>query len=248
MKALQDQGLLIAVLDHLDDVVDMMRCSVVSKSWHKASAQARPARLCISQLGASEQLSAQHDRTPNYADLTSMQQWLQRKHRQGVFQKVEELSISMRSSFTQECCEASLHMFWQDLLQTADSWQVQSCNLENTKGSLEKTVKLLPTTVRHLTLCIGQLTDTISLSLFDRFPHLQSVELRSTNRYFRSTFILHSTLFNLRRSDLLFHEPFRVTRDCSITACQRKYTRVAPHIFTFADSAQKGSILEDIQL
>lgn len=157
------------------------------------------------------------------------------------------MSISMNLPFTQGAslrelvlyesttCNFSLQRFWRELLQSAECWPVQSCNLENANETLESTVKLLPKTVRHLNLCIGRLTETIYLSLFDRFPYLQSVELRSTNRHFRSTFILDRSAFRLVQKDVLYIEPFKVSRTCSMAACQRMYTQVAPHIYTFSD-------------
>ena len=250
MNLLQDQGLLIAVLDQLVDVGDMARCSVVSKSWHEASRQARPAHLCVLQHAASEPHLTPDEHTFPSAGLSAaaagMQQWLLHKHRQGGFQKVQRLSVSMKSFLHQQLCQASIQRFWQELLQNADSWALESCQLENAQDSLEKTIRLVPTSVQHLTLCIGQLTNTISLSLLDRFPRLKSVELRSYNPHFRSTFILHQPLFNMRRSDLLFHAPFTVTRNCNLTSCQRQYTQVAPHIYTFADQSTQNRDLEKL--
>ncbi len=247
MQALQDQGILMAVFDQLDDVSDMMRCATVSKAWCQASNHARPSRLCISWVDAQVSQQTEGQDTPPNAALSAVQNWLKHKHARGVFQRVQELSISMKPSFTQGVslrelilcesmlCNFSLHRFWRELLQSADCWPVQSCNLENANESLESTVKLLPKTVRNLRLCIGRLTETIYLSLFDRFPYLQSVELRSTNRHFRSTFILDRIAFKLMQKDLLYIEPFKVSRTCSMAACQRRYTQVAPHIYTFTD-------------
>ena len=247
MQALQDQGILMAVFDQLDDVSDMMRCATVSKAWCQASNHAQPSRLCISWVDAQVSQQTEGQDTPPNAALSAVQNWLKHKHARGVFQRVQELSISMKPSFTQGVslrelilcesmlCNFSLHRFWRELLQSADCWPVQSCNLENANESLESTVKLLPKTVRNLRLCIGRLTETIYLSLFDRFPYLQSVELRSTNRHFRSTFILDRIAFKLMQKDLLYIEPFKVSRTCSMAACQRRYTQVAPHIYTFTD-------------
>ena len=247
MQALQDQGILMAVFDQLDDVSDMMRCATVSKAWRQASNHARPSRLCISWVEAQVSQQPEGQDTPPSAALSAVQKWLKHKHARGVFQRVQDLSISMKPSFTpgvslrelvfceSTLCNYSLHRFWRELLQSADCWPVQSCKLENANESLESTVKLLPKTARHLKLCIGRLTETIYLSLFDRFPHLQSVELRSTNCHFRSTFILDCSTFRLMQKDLLYIEPFKVSRTCNMAACQRRYTQVAPHIYTFTD-------------
>ena len=247
MQALQDQGILMAVFDQLDDVSDMMTCATVSKAWRQASNHARPSRLCISwgETQVSKQTEGQN--TPPNAALSAAQKWLKHKHARGVFQRVQEFSISMKPSFTtgvslhelvfceSVLCNFALHRFWRELLHTAGCWPVQSCNLESAIESLESTVKLLPKTVRHLNLCIGRLTETVNLSLFDRFSYLQSVELRSTNRHFRSTFILDCSTFKLMQKDLLYIEPFTVSRTCSMAACQRRYTQVAPHVYTFTD-------------
>jgi len=247
MQALQDQGILMAVFDQLDDVSDMMRCATVSKAWRQASNNARPSRLCISWVEAQGSQQTEGQDTPPSAALSAVQKWLKHKHARGAFQRVQDLSISIKPSFTQgvslcelvlcesPLCNFSLHRFWQELLNSAEGWPVQSCNLESANESLESTVKLLPKTVRHLELCIGRLTETIYLSLFDRFPYLQSVELRSTNRHFRSTFILDRSAFTLVQKELLYIEPFKVSRTCSVAACQRRYTQVAPHIYTFTD-------------
>ncbi len=242
MQAMQGQGILVAVFDQLDNVGDMMRCATVSKAWHQASNHARPSRLRISWVEAQVSQQTEGQDKPPSAALSAVQKWLKHKHARGVFQRVQELSISMKPSFTQgvslcesTLCNFSVHRFWRELLQSADCWPVQSCNLENANESLESTVKLLPKTVRHLKLCIGRLTETIYLSLFDRFPYLQSVELGSTNRHFRSTFILDRSSLKLVQKDLLYTEPFKVSRTCSMAACQRRYTQVAPHIYTFTD-------------
>lgn len=126
MQALQDQGILVAVFDQLDDVSDMMRCATVSKAWRQASNHARPSRLCMSWVEAQVSQQTEGQDTPPSAALSAVQTWLQHKHAQGVFQRVQELSISIKPSLTQRVslrelvlcesplCNFSLHRFWRN--------------------------------------------------------------------------------------------------------------------------------------
>jgi len=78
----QEAGLLVLVLNHLESLEDILSCSAVSKCWHSAFQHIQPAGLTLP--GRSSRLDED--------GVMSVLRWIQNKQKQGALQvKVADL-------------------------------------------------------------------------------------------------------------------------------------------------------------
>lgn len=130
MEAVQIQGLLPVILNKLEGIVDIVRCSSVSKTWQAVSSQVCPTALfvpihTVPTLDEDEEYieAVELDRA-RAADVLI---WLQSKHQQGHFCNLESLSIE-QEQFAECRAEGSdtddheLSLFCQSVLVLAGLW------------------------------------------------------------------------------------------------------------------------------
>lgn len=183
MEAVQIQGLLPVILNKLEGIVDIVRCSSVSKTWQAVSSQVCPTALFVPiPTVPTLDESGQHieDVELDRAGAANMLIWLQSKHRQGHFCNLESLSIE-QEQFSELSLEEGdnddmLSLFCQSMLVLAGLWPLQHCYIE---GPFNWTVatRLLPTTLRDLRLCPRVLPAEVSLAKLSRLPNLERVDI-----------------------------------------------------------------------
>lgn len=76
LTTVQEAGLLVLVLNHLESLEDILSCSAVSKRWHCACQHIQPASLTLP--GRSSRLDED--------GMMSVQRWMQNKQKQGALQ------------------------------------------------------------------------------------------------------------------------------------------------------------------
>ena len=76
LTTVQEAGLLVLVLNHLESLEDILSCSAVSKRWHCACQHIQPASLTLP--GRSSRLDED--------GMMSVLRWIQNKQKQGALQ------------------------------------------------------------------------------------------------------------------------------------------------------------------
>ena len=137
---LQNEELVAAVLGHIESLRDLLRCSAVNRCWHSAFKILSPTTIEIP--GYSRDYSS-----TNYVDHDTIVQWLQQKHQQQYFDKLQNLSLSLSdyASDDQHLVAAS----GLAMLMLAGLWPLIACSIDG-PFDLYQIAGLLPHTLHHL--------------------------------------------------------------------------------------------------
>ena len=124
--------------------------------------------------------------------LTGKVQWLQMQHRQGKFERVRVLYVNMNHVEKENTLllrrQVTPFKFWQPLLTLSGLWKLSTCNLEG-NFDVQQAASLLPATINCLELFPYQLPDELALSVFDRFPYLDTLRVQLDNEDVFETYL-----------------------------------------------------------
>jgi len=138
-RVFQDKELVAAVLSHIDSLRGLLRCSAVNRCWHYASNTLRPTSIEIP--GESD---------PNeYVYFDDVPQWLQQKHKQQYFDKLQNLSLTLFQQAVLVEDVLSLTESGLVILMLAGLWPLKACRIEG-PFDVYQTAGLLPQTLHHL--------------------------------------------------------------------------------------------------
>ena len=176
LNALQNEELVAAVLGHIDSLRDLLRCSAVNKCWQSASQALRPTSITIPGVSGSEE----------NIDCDGILQWLQQKHQQQYFARLQNMSVSLAKTAAAIVHDdmPTLAAFGVAILTLAGLWPLKVCSID---GPLDvhQIAALLPQTLHHLHVKVY--TDhleysKIDICIFQRLRSLRSLRLSAAQR------------------------------------------------------------------
>lgn len=156
---------LSVILAYVDGLEDLVRVSLVSRSWAAAVLQARPSRLTV-----------QHPRSWHEDDRSW--EWLQSWHTQERLTQLQYLQLRDDNrvvDFLPDCPE-EITPFSEQLISIAVLWKLQHCDLQG-PFDFESAVFKLPATIRVLSLWPHDAPKNIPLSSFSKFSELKELSL-----------------------------------------------------------------------
>ena len=165
----QDEELVAAVLGHIDSLRGLLRCSAVNKCWHFASKTLQPTSIKIPGESSRNE----------YVDCDDIPQWLQQKHKQQVFDKLQNLSLTL---FQQAILVEDVRSLTESglaILMLAGLWPLKACRIEG-PFDVCQIAGLLPQTLHHLHVDFDLYHrdfDKIDNCFFQRFRSLRSLHL-----------------------------------------------------------------------
>ncbi len=169
---LHNEELVAAVLGHIDSLRDLLRCSAVSSRWRSTAKILRPTSIEIpGKLSEGDHL---------YFD--DIPQWLQQKHQQKYFDKLQNLTLSLFDPAIVVRDLRPLTACGQAILMLAGLWPLKACSIDG-PFSLYQIAGLLPQTLHHLQVKTYEEYDNIDICIFQRFRNLRSLDLSAAEDY-----------------------------------------------------------------
>jgi len=170
----QNEELVAAVLGHIDSLRDLLRCSAVNRCWHSASKILRPTSIEIPGYYSSEE----------YVDFDDIVRWMQQKHQQQYFDKLQNLSLLLS-----EAVAAADDVHWLAacglaMLTLAVLWPLKACSVSG-PIHVYQIAGLLPQTLHHLHVKVDadhQDYHKIDICIFQRFRSLRLLHLSAAER------------------------------------------------------------------
>ncbi len=170
MTALEEEGLLPEILQHVGQLSDLLTCTKISRTWHAASQDVQPLHIGIGAI----------DRLPiSMAGLTTMLQWLQRQQSQRNLDNVHGLTLDVDEGFEIEChSKRHVLVFCQSVLTLAGCLPLLSCELSGNL-QLEAAISLVPVSLQNFIINVTRYEQPhiIQLSMFERLVGLQTLSL-----------------------------------------------------------------------
>ena len=170
-----DINALLDILAKLEDLVDVVRCSAVCKSWQAACQRVHPTSIYITPDLYYEAVVF------NPEGLNGVLKWLQLKNRAGCFNNLHRLAVSVNEGYcTFDCSQDQcLQFFSQSIVALAGSWHLLRFSM-SLHSPLDMAVPMLPPSLRHLVLEVHTaiLPESVSLSMFEGLRELQKLELK----------------------------------------------------------------------
>ena len=175
-NALQNEELVAAVLGHIDSLRDLLRCSAVNRCWHSASQVLRPTSVAIPGIYGSEE----------YIDCDGILQWLQQKHQQQYFARLQKLSLSLSESVAAVLDNdvRLLAACGLAILTLAGLWPLKVCSIDG-PFYVHQIAALLPQTLHQLHVKVDtdrMGCDKIDICIFQRLRSLRSLHLSAAER------------------------------------------------------------------
>ena len=250
MQKLADHSLLPAVLSHLDTLQDVVRCSVVSKTWQAAMPEAQLTCLIIPGYTYNGSKTGLLDTVGMASALT----WIQSQNQEGPLRNVEYLSLQLNCGCTRDCYEGkTIADFCQLVLIQAAAWPLKMCYIDG-PFDVSLATPLLSPSLHHVSLNPrpDSMPRHLSLSMFERIPELQTLVIKtcigdgleSCPVDSAACFLLQSTLPKLTS---LYLCPWKLhfAPGCNLRTCLPKLRYVVVHVP--ADQAQVVADLDGLE-
>jgi len=170
----QNEELVAAVLGHIDSLRDLLRCSAVNSCWHSASKILRPTSIEIPGIYGVEE----------YIDSDVILQWLQQKHQQQYFDRLQNLSLSLSKSAAAVDDVHQLAACGLAILTLAGLWPLKACSIDG-PFDVYQIAGLLPQTLHHLHVKVDadhRDYHKIDICIFQRFRSLRLLHLSAAER------------------------------------------------------------------
>jgi len=170
----QNEELVAAVLGHIDSLRDLLRCSAVNRCWHSASKILRPTTIEIPGIYGVEEC----------IDSDVILQWLQQKHQQQYFDRLQNLSLSLSKSAAAVDDVHQLAACGLAILTLAGLWPLKACSIDG-PFDVYQIAGLLPQTLHHLHVTVDTAHrhyDRIEICVCKRFRSLRSLHLSAAER------------------------------------------------------------------
>ncbi|DBA83203.1 TPA: hypothetical protein ACH3X2_006719 [Trebouxia sp. C0005] len=190
---MQNEELVAAVLGHIFSLRDLLRCSAVSRCWHSATKILRPTSIEVPGVRDID-ISVDDD----------ILKWLQQKHQQQYFDKLQNFSMLLSNYAADE--QPLVAASGLAMLMLAGLWPLKACSIGG-PSDLYQIAVLLPDTLHHLhvQLAAGHRDyHRVDICIFQRFRSLRSLHLRAAEKGQVAGFHmhLHIVLPNLRHLHL----------------------------------------------
>ena len=169
-----DLSAILDILAKLEDIADLVRCSAVCKSWQAACQRVHPTSIYITPDLYLDAIVFKPEK------LVGVVKWLQLKSREGCFNNLQRLCVSVNAvNCTPGCSkDQCLQFFSQSIVALAGAWHLLRYKM-SLYSPLDMAVPMLPPSLRHLVLKVHTaiLPESVSLSLFEGLRELQKLEL-----------------------------------------------------------------------
>lgn len=250
MQNIAEHGLLPAVLSHMDTLRDVVRCSVVSKTWQAAMREAQLTCLVI----PGNTVQGGEPCVLDTVGMTSALTWLQSQNQEGRLHNVEYLSLELNFGCTLDCYEGkTIADFCQLVLIQAVAWPLKMCFIDG-PFDVSLATPLLPPSLHHVSLHPqpDSMPHHLSLSMFERFPELQTLVIKTSDGDGQPTFPVDSAACFLLQSTFskltsLHLSPWKLhlIQGCSLRTCLPNLRYAVMHVP--ADQAQVVADLDGLE-
>ena len=191
---MQNEELVAAVLSHIVSLRDLLRCSVVSRCWQSASKTLRPTSI---------EVPGVRDTDICFDDIL---QWLQQKHQQQYFDKLQNFSLSLANYVADDQPQVAASGL--AMLRLAGLWPLTACSIDG-PFNLYQVAGLLPHTLHHLHVQVdiehrNYHSVGIGIGIFQCFRSLRSLHLSAFEYVRAADFQMQSPMVlpNLRHLHL----------------------------------------------
>ncbi len=196
-RVFQHEELVAAVLGRIGSLRDLLRCSAVNRCWHSASKSLRPTSLEIPGYYSDE-----------YIDFDDIVRWMQQKHQQQYFDKLQNLTLFFSESAAVADDVHALAACGLAILTLAGLWPLKACSIEG-PFDVGQIAGLLPHTLHHLHVQVdiehrNYHSVGIGIGIFQRFRSLRSLHLSAFEYVRAADFQMQSPMVlpNLRHLHL----------------------------------------------
>ena len=163
------------VIESLDLLDDIVRCSAVCKTWRAAYQQLHPASVVVYPNFHTPYGALSPD------GLVRVVKWFQLKTKAGCLDSLQRLTVRVSDDNTTDACRQKhrLQQFSQSLLSLAGLWHLQSLDLD-LHSPLETAAALLPPSLRRLELSVHtkDLPALVSMAMFEGLKGLEELDLQ----------------------------------------------------------------------
>ncbi len=165
---MQNEELVAAVLGHVNSLRDLLRCSAVSRCWRSATKILTPTSIEVPGVPYNQDIDISFD---------DILQWLQQKHQQQYFDKLQNFSLSLSNYAADD--QPPVAASGLATLMLAGLWPLKACSIDG-PFDLYQIAGLLPHTLHHLHVQVDidyRQYHKIDIGIFQRFRSLRSLHL-----------------------------------------------------------------------